>query len=145
EFRRVLFRSRTFRRRRRQAPGPRDAGGGSHLSPRPCGPWPGWCVGLPFSIAHFACVGRLAAVVWPTRDQAGRVGQSTYSELTDSPKAILRIVSASSSATLSWRILPQASAADDSGMVSVTTSSSSAAFDTLSIAAPESTGCVQYA
>ena len=33
--------------------------------------------------------------------------QSTYSELTDSPKAMRRIVSASSSATDSWRILLQ--------------------------------------
>src|SRR3546814_1698705 len=42
--------------------------------------------------------------------------QSTYNELTDSPNAIRRIVSASSSATLSWRILPQALAASDSGI-----------------------------
>src|SRR3546814_698225 len=71
--------------------------------------------------------------------------QSTYNELTDSPNAIRRIVSASSSATLSWRILPQALAASDSGIVSVTTSSSSSERVTLSIAAPDSTGCVQYA
>src|SRR5690606_28389811 len=71
--------------------------------------------------------------------------QSTYSELTDSPNAIRRIVSASSSATPSWRILPQPRAASDSGMVSVTTSSSSWEPLMLSIAAPESTGCVQYA
>src|SRR5690606_15209649 len=71
--------------------------------------------------------------------------QSTYSELTDSPKAMRRMVSASSSATLSWRIRPQALAASDSGMVSVTTSSSRADFAMLSIAGPESTGWVQYA
>ena len=64
-------------------------------------------------------------------------------ELTDSPKATRRMVSASSSATLSWRIRPQAFAASESGMVSVTTSSSSCDFVMLSIAAPESTGCVQ--
>jgi hypothetical protein len=34
--------------------------------------------------------------------------QSTYSELTDSPNAMRRIVSASSSATLSWRMRPAA-------------------------------------
>ena len=32
------------------------------------------------------------------------IAQSTYSELTDSPNAILRIVSARSSATESWRM-----------------------------------------
>src|SRR3546814_14710845 len=48
--------------------------------------------------------------------------QSTYTELTDSPNAHPRIVSASSPATLTWRILPQALAASASGLVSVTTS-----------------------
>src|SRR3546814_19757767 len=71
--------------------------------------------------------------------------QSTYNELTDSTNAIRRIVSASSSATLSWRILPQALAASDSGIVSVTTRSSSSERVTLSIAAPHSTGFVPYA
>ena len=39
----------------------------------------------------------------------------------------------------------QARAASDNGMVSVTTSSSRQAPDRLSMAAPDSTGCVQYA
>ena len=56
-----------------------------------------------------------------------------------------RTVSASNSATLSWRMRPQARAAGVSGMVSVTTSSSSAEAEILSIAAPDSTGWVQYA
>jgi hypothetical protein len=54
-----------------------------------------------------------------------------------------RMVSASSSATVSWRILSQAAAAGDSGRVSVTISWSSYEPLILSIAAPESTGCTQ--
>src|SRR3546814_5825210 len=80
---------------------------------------------------------RLDAASNPQSPITNPVDQSTYSELTDSPNAIRRIVSASSSATLSWRILPQALAASDSGIVSVTTSSSSSERVTLSIARSE--------
>ena len=55
---------------------------------------------------------------------------------------IRRIVSPSSSATLSWRIRPVAIAGADNGMVSVTTSSSSAELAIRSTAGPESTACV---
>src|SRR6478672_3820040 len=65
--------------------------------------------------------------------------QSTYNELTDSPYAMRRIVSASSSATESWRILLQALAASLNGIVSVTTSSSSAEASMFLIAGPDST------
>src|SRR6266480_2614164 len=68
--------------------------------------------------------------------------QSTYSELTDSSSRMRRMVSASSSATDSWRmrLAPVASAL--SGIVSVTTSSSSADCEILCTAPPDSTGCV---
>src|ERR1700691_3840181 len=52
--------------------------------------------------------------------------QSTYSELTEPSSRMRRIVSASSSATDSCRIGPALFAAALNGMVSVTTSSSSA-------------------
>ena len=53
---------------------------------------------------------------------------SMNSELTDSSLLMRRMVSASSSATDSWRMRLQARASSRSGMVSVTTSSSSAEF-----------------
>ena len=56
-----------------------------------------------------------------------------------------RIVSASRPATESTRMRPQLFAAAESGMVSVTTSSSSADFEIFSTALPESTACVMYA
>src|SRR6185437_9013255 len=74
-----------------------------------------------------------------------RRNQSTYNELTDSPKAMRRMVSASSSATESWRILAQACTSGRSGRVLVTTSWSSWEPSILLIAAPDSTGCTQYA
>src|SRR6185437_4078075 len=51
--------------------------------------------------------------------------QSTYNELTESSSRMRRIVSASSAATESWRMRLQPRAAAESGMVSVTTNSSS--------------------
>src|SRR5690606_42074580 len=85
--------------------------------------------------------------------QAGKFGymgwrrpaQSTNSELTDSALEMRRMVSPSSAAHESWRILPQAWPCSDSGMVSVTTSSSSEEVSMRSMAPPDSTGCVQYA
>ena len=76
-----------------------------------------------------------------TRSAAGYY--STNKELTELSSQILRIVSASSSATLIWRIFAQASASGLSGMVSVTTSSSIADASMRLTAGPESTGCVQ--
>src|SRR5690606_2278167 len=88
----------------------------------------------------------LAPLLWPFPiPDSPFPAQSTYNELTDSPYAMRRIVSASSSATESWPILPQAFADADNGIVSVTTSSSSAEPSMLLMAGPESTGCVQYA
>jgi hypothetical protein len=67
------------------------------------------------------------------------------SELTESSLLTRRMVSASSEATDSWRMRsPQLRAASDSGMVSVTTSSSrSSEPEMRSIAGPDSTACVQ--
>src|SRR5690606_34886036 len=98
----------------------------------------GHVVLLPWLMGRLAAAGRLP------RDQ-GSLGnlQSTYSELTDSPNAMRRMVSPRSSATLSWRMRSQPSAAGDSGMVSVTTSSSSRERLMFSMAAPDSTGWVQ--
>src|SRR5438309_2023314 len=67
------------------------------------------------------------------------------SELTESSLLILRIVSASSPATDSTRIFLDAWAALESGIESVTTSSSISDSAIRSTAPPESTGCVQYA
>src|SRR3546814_15969523 len=66
--------------------------------------------------------------------------QSTYNELTDSPNAIRRIVSASSPATLSWRLLPQALAASHRRTVSVTTSPPTSERVTLAVGAPDKNG-----
>ena len=52
------------------------------------------------------------------------------------------MVSASSSATDSWRMRPALFASADSGIVSVTTSSSIAELEIRSTAPPDSTGCV---
>src|SRR4051812_8596957 len=79
---------------------------------------------------------------WVPARAGTTLSQSTYSELTDSPNAILRIVSASNSATDNWRIFGQFFAASDNGIVSVTTSSSSADPERFWIAGPDSTGCV---
>ena len=63
--------------------------------------------------------------------------------ITDSPLAMRWIVSAISGATVSWRILLQPRAASDSGMVLVTTTSSSAEpLAMRSMAGPEKIGCV---
>jgi hypothetical protein len=63
--------------------------------------------------------------------------------MTESPLTIRLNVSASSGAQVSWRILPHAWAAALSGIVSVTTSSSSGEFEIRSIAGPDRTGWVQ--
>src|SRR3977135_2042402 len=68
--------------------------------------------------------------------------QSTYIELTDSSSRMRRIVSASSAATDNCRMRPQLLAWADSGIVSVTTSSSSADLVILSTALPDNTACV---
>ena len=63
---------------------------------------------------------------------------------TDSPLEMRWMVSATSGATESWRILLHPRAASDSGMVLVTTTSSSAApLARRSMAGPEKIGCVQ--
>src|SRR3990172_7952490 len=67
------------------------------------------------------------------------------SSLTESSSAMRRMDSASSSATLSWRMRRQALASGLSGIVSVTTSSSSWDLLIRSTALPDNTGCVQYA
>src|SRR5690606_26501286 len=69
--------------------------------------------------------------------------QSMKSEDTDDSVEIRSIVSASSSAIETWRILPQALASSRSGIVSVTTSSSSTDSLMRSTALPDSTGWVQ--
>src|SRR6185312_4537508 len=71
--------------------------------------------------------------------------QSTYNELTDSPYAIRRTVSASNCATDNWRIFLHAAPSALSGMVSVTTNSSICDFSMLPIAGPDNTAWVQYA
>ena len=59
-----------------------------------------------------------------------------YSELTDSSSLMRRMVSANNPATLNCRIRVHAVPASDSGMVSVTTKSSSTEFEMRSIAGP---------
>src|SRR5579863_1309858 len=85
----------------------------------------------------------------PKNPQAPRTdgsrAQSTYSELTDPSSRMRRIVSASSSATDSCRMRPALLAAGLNGIVSVTTSSSSAELVILSTAPPDNTGWVMYA
>ena len=64
--------------------------------------------------------------------------------ITDSPVLMRWIVSAINGATDSWRILLHPLAASLSGMVLVTTTSSSAVpFEMRSMAGPEKIGCVQ--
>src|SRR4051812_46067488 len=65
--------------------------------------------------------------------------QSANSDITESPFVMRLKVSASNSAQVSCRILLHALAAADSGIVSVTTSSSSGDEAMRSIAAPDST------
>ena len=62
--------------------------------------------------------------------------------LTEASRAMRERVSPMMAAQETWRIFGQAWAAGESGMVSVTTSSSRAELEMRSIAAPESTGCV---
>src|SRR5256714_140179 len=86
------------------------------------------------------CMSPLVAQL-PVRDQHPQEKpQSTYSELTDSSSRMRRMVSASSSATDSWRMRLARLASAPSGIVSVTTSSSSADCEILSTAPPDSTG-----
>src|SRR5580692_5393086 len=85
---------------------------------------------------------QLNSTQFKARATRGGTVQSTYSELTDSSSLMRRIVSASNPATLNWRIRRQALPLSESGIVSVTTSSSNTDFEIRSIAAPDNTGCV---
>src|SRR5678815_4609286 len=69
---------------------------------------------------------------------------SAKREVTDSPSEMRRIVSANRNATESWRTLAHFFPWAASGIVSVTTTSSSLDAWMRSIAGPEKTACVQY-
>src|SRR5207253_7025459 len=69
---------------------------------------------------------------------------SANSDITESPRRIRENVSASRLALVSERIFEQASDSADSGIVSVTTSSSSSDAAIRSAAPPDRTGCVAY-